>query len=63
MIDIKKFPAPREVNRWLYIGYGVFISAGAGSFPAPREGDRELYKELTMTKKLKAQVSGPSRVR
>ena len=38
------FPAPLEVDRELYEGWGVVITKdGEELFPAPREVDRYLY--------------------
>ena len=40
------FPAPRELNRFLYIYEVSLVVAGANPFPAPLEVDRFLYNEF-----------------
>ena len=36
------FPAPREVDRFLYLGTAIAFEQGITLFPAPREVDRFL---------------------
>ena len=43
---LDKFPAPREVDRELYVISRIFKYA-TSLFPAPREVDRELYIYLS----------------
>ena len=62
--DAVMFPAPREVDRYLYRSQMKKVIAPV-RFPAPREVDRELYKRNSFWRcdnKI-AVVSGPSRGR
>ena len=57
-----RFPAPREVDRELYI----YLSSNAAydlEFPTPPEVDRELYKKIFIITAILIAVSGPSRGR
>ena len=61
-IWILLFPAPREVDRYLY-GLINKVRVTAEEFPAPREVDRDLYTlRIILTLEL-LKVSGPSRGR
>ena len=42
-IKALKFPAPREVDRYLYSMPYIDTMAGEKEFPSPLEVDRELY--------------------
>ena len=42
--EFNMFPAPREVDRFLYKKEGILMSIDK-MFPAPREVDRFLYKK------------------
>ena len=59
---VLEFPAPREVDRWIYIEKAVLYGRTMTHFPAPPEVDRYLYR----TKRryiLVVSVSAPSRDR
>ena len=56
------FPAPLELNRFLYIYEVSLVVAGANPFPAPLEVDRYLYLIIRRTKNPFEQFPAPLEV-
>ena len=57
------FPAPREVDREIYMLRFQFTDPVPTEFPAPREGDREIYRTMdSFTKKLSTKFPAPLEV-
>ena len=58
------FPAPLEVDRFLYLGTAIAFEQGITLFPAPREVDRFLYTSIkSVDGENGRRVSVPSRGR
>jgi len=60
---VLEFPAPREVDRWIYIEKAVLYGRTMTHFPAPPEVDRYLYLVDANFRVSSVSVSGPSRGR
>ena len=61
-VKVKKFPAPLEVDRVLYLtAFKQVMCRRFRVFPAPREVDRELYRTIFDRSRYRLKVSGPSR--
>ena len=62
--ELVEFPAPREVDRELYMyHWGTLILEIGSLFPAPCEVDRELYKLVLLMILMRSSSFRPSRGR